>query len=61
MKEVVRRACVDPDGITAFGGLNARKISVATWHSIPKKPSGHSLERQNSKHPEGSNTLTQRM
>jgi len=59
MKEVVRSVCLDPDGIAALDGLSARKMSVATWHPIPKKPIRHLLWK--ARPPEGSKTSTQRM
>jgi hypothetical protein len=52
-KKVVRNVRVDPEGITTLGGLCARKMPAASWFSIPKKPTRHVLERQDSKDPEG--------
>jgi|SRR5882724_7266948 len=36
-KKLVWSVCVDPEGLTALDGLSARKMSAATWFSIPKK------------------------
>jgi hypothetical protein len=44
-KKLVWNGCVDPVGFTALGGLSARKMSAATWFSIPKKPTRHLLRK----------------
>jgi hypothetical protein len=60
-KKFVWSVCVDPEGITALDGLSARKMSAATWFSVPKSRQGAWFGRQANKHPEGSKTSTQRM
>ena len=44
-KKLVSSICVDPVGFTALGGLSARKMSAATWFSIPKKPTRQLLRK----------------
>jgi hypothetical protein len=60
-KKLVWSVCVDPEGITALDGLSARKMSAATWFSIPKRPTRHLLRQARQQLPQVSKTSTQRM
>jgi len=41
-KKLVWTVC-DPERITVLRGLSARKMSAASWFSIPTKPTMHGL------------------
>jgi hypothetical protein len=60
-KKLVWSVCVDPEGINALDGLSARKMSAATWFSIPKKTDKAPVTAGKTTGTPRSKTSTQRM